>query len=607
MAIQIRTKVYIRKNGAEQYMFPYSLRIADVPYGAETTCEGSWYDIATWAGSKNFTLFVNDDFQPIGDSGTINEGKPYIPSNQVLGIDNSELFTIDGFYTGAYDALIFEWSKGNNIYRIEVSRRGGTWSDTEHTDMLTVDYKRNGTTFVSVNLGVGVQQRYYRDSSTIVRVFNDNQGLPWKYTLKYNGNNVEAIYNFYTYGVYEHYRNTSVSTMWNDRITTLVGAMNPYLNISVEDFDNWLDDYEPEDVDDEDPYPDPDDPDDNDSDDPDPDPLPGISAVGTGFATIFTPSLSQLRNLSGLFWNETIFDFFQNLVENISDMFLSLAMVPFVVPAGRTVSVTWLGIDTAVSLTLAAQQFVEFNMGNINLSNDSRIWTSNSALDYSPFSQLGIYLPFVGFRDLDIDDCRGKTMNLKYRIDLLSGECVAIISLNGAVYYQFSGNCLTQIPITNEGMQALVSDAVQVGLAIAAVGSAGGGAAAAEGAAAESGAAGAIQEIRTTLQTTPQGRQLASTTANAVIGGKPMYGKTGSVSGAGGMLAVRQPYLYLKTPVSAIPNYYRKYCGYPCNKTGRLGSFSGYTVVEDIRLNNLVATSAEVSEIYDLLKGGVII
>ena len=399
-----------------------------------------------------------------------------------------------------------------------------------------------------------------------------------------------------------NYRTSGTSIEVTQNHISLSGSTESSTNLRK--FNEWLNGWVPDDYDPYDPYPDPDD--DDDSDDPQPDPLPGISAVGTGFATIFRPSLSQLRALSGLFWNETVFDFFQNLVENISDMFLSLAMVPFTVPAGATVSVTWLGIDTAVSLTLAAQQFIEFNMGSIDLSSDSRIWRSGSALDYSPFSQLGIYLPFIGFRDLDIDDCRDKTINLRYRMDILSGECVAIITLNGATYYQFSGNCLSQIPITNEGMQALVSDAVQVGLSVAAVASAGGGAAAAEGAAQEGGVKNALDKLDH-MTSTPQGRQLASTTANAVIGGKPMYGKTGSVSGAGGMLAVRQPYLYLKTPVSAIPNYYRRYCGYPCNRTATLGSFSGYTVVEDIRLNNLVATSSEVAEIYELLKGGVII
>lgn len=347
----------------------------------------------------------------------------------------------------------------------------------------------------------------------------------------------------------------------------------------------------------------------DDSDLPTTDELPSISAVDTGFATIFKPSRAQLRALSGLFWNSNVFTFLQNLVENITDMFVSLAMVPFNVTAGATVSVTWLGIDTAISLTLAAQQYYEFDMGTIDMSSDGRIFTSGSALDYSPFSQLGIYLPFIGYRELDIDECRGASINLRYRIDILSGACVAIIRVGGRDIYEFTGNCLTQIPITNENMQSLVTDAINVGIAM--VGSqAAASAASADMAAAEGASTSEIAEAKKAhaqAHLTQSRGQLASSTANAAMGMKPTFAKTGNVSGADAMLAVKQPYLFLRTPRQAIPAHYQRYCGFPSNITGRLGEFSGYTVVEDIRLNGLVATSPEVAEIYDLLKKGVII
>ena len=346
----------------------------------------------------------------------------------------------------------------------------------------------------------------------------------------------------------------------------------------------------------------------DDSDYPVTDDLPTLSAVGTGMATIFKPSQGQLRNLANLMWNSNFFTFMQNLVENISDMFTSLAMVPFNVTAGSTVSVTWLGFDTAVSLTLAAQQFYQFDMGTIDLASDGRIFTSGSALDYAPFSQLGIYLPFIGYRDLDIDECRGTSINLRYRIDILSGACVAIIKVGGKDIYEFTGNCLAQIPITNESMQSLVSDAVNVGLAIAGAEAAG---AVASGVEADAAAANeALSEEKSAHldQMVRRSRsQLASATANAAMGMKPKFTKSGAVSGSVAMMAVKQPYLFLRTPRQAIPDKYERYCGFPSNITGRLGDFSGYTVVEDIRLNGLVATSTEVAEIYKLLKSGVII
>lgn len=342
-----------------------------------------------------------------------------------------------------------------------------------------------------------------------------------------------------------------------------------------------------------------------DSDIIDDDPMPFKGAVGTGFATLFTPSTSQLRDLSRLFWNADIFAFLQNMVENINSMFTSLGVVPFDVPAGNTVSVTWLGIDTAISLTLAQKQYIEFNMGSINLANDARIFTSNSALDYSPFSKLGIYLPFIGFRDLDIDECRNSVMGLKYKIDILSGTCVAIISLNGNNIYQFSGNCLSQIPITNENMASLISNVTNVAIAGANAYNA---ASATQAGLDELGSKATDSDVaKAHLNITHGESKLASSSANAVLSGKPTFEKTGSVSASAALMSIRQPYLFLTTPRQSLPANYNRYKGYPCNMTSKLGDLRGYTVVEDIRLNGLVATSPEVSEIYELLKGGVII
>ena len=348
----------------------------------------------------------------------------------------------------------------------------------------------------------------------------------------------------------------------------------------------------------------------DDSDDVDLDNLPTIDAVGTGFATLFAPTKNQLKDLADVMWDNGVFQSLQNLVENISNMFTSLAIVPFEVTQGSTVSVDFLGLfPTGITLTLANKQYYEFDMGAINMADDSRIFTSGSALDYSPFSKLGIFLPFIGFQELDIDECRDATIGLKYRIDILSGTCVALISIGGNTIYQFTGNCLSQIPITNENMQSLVTDAVNVGIAAAATHSAAG-AASADMAAAESGESSLAKEAKyahaESHLVTSQGR-LASATANAAMGMKPTFGKAGAISASASLLAVKQPYLFLTTPRQSIPEHYQRYCGFPSNISGKLNTFSGFTVVEDIRLNGLVATSPEVAEIYQLLKSGVII
>lgn len=348
-----------------------------------------------------------------------------------------------------------------------------------------------------------------------------------------------------------------------------------------------------------------------------------IGAVDSGLLTIFTPSKAQLGHLSSLLWSNDFFSFVEKSLTGIEDLFVSLGIVPFVVTSGATAVVTWLNystlgpaqIPTSVQLTKAASQFMEFNMGNVSLTgNDNRMFASDSVLDYSPYSRLGIYLPFIGYQELDIDECREKTINLKYRIDILSGACVALISINGRTLYQFSGNCITQIPLTSADYSQAINTAVNVGIAATSMGTSAALASAGDAltsSKAESGkidaTMGDYQNAQHAAMVSNAENSLAGATANGFMGMKPNFKKTGAISGSTGLLSVKQPYLCLTTPRQSMPEGYEKVCGFPCNMGGKLGNFSGYTVVEDIRLNGLVATSPEVEEIYKLLKSGVII
>ena len=356
-----------------------------------------------------------------------------------------------------------------------------------------------------------------------------------------------------------------------------------------------------------------------------PSPMPSetdYGAVACGLITIFTPSKNQLRKLSEVMWGQGFWNFVQNAIQNISDLFVSLAMVPFTVTAGDTVEVTWFSYDvggqvpigTGIMLTKAANQWYEFDMGTINLTGQGDGFATDSVLDYSPFSKLGIYLPFIGYQELDIDECRESPINLLYRIDILSGTTVALITINGRTIYQFTGNCLTQLPLTSMDAQTMLSNAVNIGIAAASAGATAAVASAGDAMTAENLAKDKISATAAELQNAQHAASvsnaqgsLTSATANGILGMKPNFKKSGAVSASASLFNVMQPYLFLTTPRQSMPEGYQKVCGFPCNMGGTLGSFSGFTVVEDIRLNGLVATSPEVEEIYQLLKSGVII
>lgn len=372
-----------------------------------------------------------------------------------------------------------------------------------------------------------------------------------------------------------------------------------------------------------------------DSDAVDADPMPDESLYGAtscGLISIFSPTKTQLKRLADVIMGVGFWNFVQNTIQNISDLFVSLAVVPFTVDKGNTVEVTWWGyVDTpgstgtGIYLTLAAKQWYEFDMGAISLKgNDSRIFKYGSVLDYSPYSRLGIYLPFIGYQELDIDECRDQVLYLRYRIDILSGTCVALISLrpftedpqSAKTIYQFSGNCLTQYPLTSVDASGMITNAVNIGIAGLSAGATAAIASAGDALTAENltdpnkhlTAAGAeVQNKQHAAMVANSAGSLVGASVNGVMGMKPNYKKSGAISSSASLFGVKQPYLFLTTPRQSYPQNYAKYCGFPSNITGRLGSFSGYTVVEDIRLNGLVATSSEVEEIYALLKSGVIV
>ena len=349
------------------------------------------------------------------------------------------------------------------------------------------------------------------------------------------------------------------------------------------------------------------------------DSMPNLSAVGSGLITVFSPTVQQVNRLAEVLWGHDFFDWVNKIGSNIDDLFICFGVVPFEVSKGSTVNVTYWGfldLQSQIPMTLCDSQYEEFDMGTIDLANDSRIHTTDSVFDYSPFSKLSIYLPFIGIEELDIDECRGKRINLTYRIDVLSGSCVALITIDGVTLYQFSGNCMTQLPLTGVDASSMISNGVTLLTSFAAAGTAsaiaGAGATAVEEAmtrtkAPISEAQGNLQNARYQAQVSSSRGNLASASANAAMGMKPNFKHSGAIGASTSLFAVKQPYLLLTTPNEAVPEYYERYCGLPSNITSRLGDLSGYTVVEDIRLNGLVATSPEVDEIYKLLKEGVII
>ena len=304
-------------------------------------------------------------------------------------------------------------------------------------------------------------------------------------------------------------------------------------------------------------------------------PVPTLSAVDAGFITLFNPNTDQLRRLAAYMWTGLFdIDTYRKLFADPMDCFLGLSIVPVNVPSSGAAPVKVGNISTGISMNVAASQYVEVNCGSLNVA---EYW--GAYLDYEPFTTASIYLPFIGTHPIAVDDIMGKTVTVKYHIDILSGACTAFIQCGNSVLYEFIGQCSSSIPISANDWTNVINGVISIAGAIGSMVATGGATAPA--------AVGTIA-------------------SNAVNTMKPSIEKSGSMSGTGGMLAIQKPYLILTRPNQAVPTSQNYFTGYPSFITEVLGNLSGYTEIDSIHLTGIPATDNELIEIESLLKGGVI-
>lgn len=309
--------------------------------------------------------------------------------------------------------------------------------------------------------------------------------------------------------------------------------------------------------------------------DPDPDPidipeLPTLGAIDTGFVTLYTPTIQQLMALASYMWTGA-FDLnnFKKIFADPMDVILGLSIVPCNVPSTYSKSVVIGNIDTGVTMNVVSQQYLVVDCGSLTVK---EYW--GSYLDYTA-TKIQIFLPYVGVRQLRTDDVMGKSINVVYHIDILSGSLVCFIKCGNSVLYEFNGQCSSPIPVTGNNWTEAIKSAVglmsQVGFAAA-------------------------------------GGALSPTSmVNNVMGLKPTIERAGHIGSTSGLLANQKPFLIIDRVRPCIPSNQNKFTGYPSFKTVKLSSVSGYTEVYSIHLDNVSATDEEKAEIESLLSGGVII
>lgn len=294
--------------------------------------------------------------------------------------------------------------------------------------------------------------------------------------------------------------------------------------------------------------------------------------------SIWIPTTEQLQAFVAWLWSS---DFFSNIKKMFSspiDSIFSLHALPVNGLLYTDMSMIIGNVDTGITMRRTGHEYVEIPCGEVDVA---EYW--GSALDYSPFTKVSIFLPYIGFKTLNIDDVQNSTVTLTYRIEVSTGACTAFIVVNGSVMYQFVGNCAKKFPISAQNFSDVYSSLASIATT-----------------------AGAIAATAATEgMTAPLAVGAAGQTANNVISAKPHTQYTGILGDVYSWLGVQIPYLIFERPKQSLPANNNAFEGYPANYTTLLASVEGYTEVRLIHLENIIATTEELNEIETLLKGGV--
>lgn len=336
--------------------------------------------------------------------------------------------------------------------------------------------------------------------------------------------------------------------------------------------------------------------------------VPTIEATDSGLMTLYNPTVGELQALGRFLWSDGLdLNSFKKLFNDPFDTLLGLSIIPIVPPTSGTKKIMFGNLDSGVTAKIISHQFVpNVDMGTVTLGE-----VYNGALDYSPFTTVSIYLPFIGYRELNVQDIMNSKIHLVYKFDVLTGGCIAELYVDhlktgnkckdnskfkwgahSGLLASFEGQCAVNIPLASQDYTNTIR------AMIGAVGMVGGAAASfATGNPALGVAALAVGSANASIQ--------AST---------PTVQRSGHLSSSNAIMANLTPFLTVTRPHQCKPANYYKLRGVPSQiyvsklsslVTSKHNYYLQVAEIPDIKVAG--ATDTEIAEIKNLLKEGVVL
>lgn len=278
---------------------------------------------------------------------------------------------------------------------------------------------------------------------------------------------------------------------------------------------------------------------------------------------------------------------------------------------GEAVNVKLGKYDTGIS-AYAAQTNILKDCGNVVVYPVSGRGVANWI---DKLTKITLYLPFCGSLNLDPETYMGRSVNVEYAIDLITGSCSAYVSYiadNGqrVITDIASGTCGIDCPVT--GIQHATLDsqlynateqlkAMRVNNAINGLTSLMG-----LSDVTNKGLSGISDTLKTggTIYNALQSESVAEYNLHHTQTPIKMIGTSSALTGA--MCELRPTIIFERPVIPPIDDSaYAHVCGYACCEPTTIGNLSGYAEFASVDLSGFEATAEEKNMITNALMGGV--
>lgn len=318
--------------------------------------------------------------------------------------------------------------------------------------------------------------------------------------------------------------------------------------------------------------------------------LPSVSPMlAFGRMKMFNPTATQLGDALDILWTDATESTLEQIVESCKKWWykpeqycVSIMATPVTPSTSGSSNILFGKYDTHTTANVVSSQWAVVDCGSLTVP-----LMYGSYLDYS-LTQAMLFLPYIGFRPINVKECLGGTIHIKYYIDLFSGSGVCFVKVSNqgssnSVLYNYECSVNTQIPITSNNYNNMIS---------------------------------AIQKTTTDVINTAVNKRISTDDliklgSDALDIGhdfnSPTIVQSGHLTSNTGLLSNEKPYIVIHFPVSVEDNQYSKLNGKTSASSVTVGSVSGYNKFSVIHLDNISLPKEVLQEVESIFQSGVII